>query len=141
MTDVVLDVNVLVSAAIAPRGVPYQLLLAWQAGRFDVAISEHILTQLVLKLRSDRIGRRYGLTTTLVRDFTTPLRRDARLIPVPAHELLSVTGDPEDDAVLSTVRLAEANFLVTGDGGLLALSAYARARIVSPRSFLDELGG
>jgi uncharacterized protein len=139
MTSVTLDVNVLVSAAITPRGTPYEILQAWQTGRFEVVISQHILTELLLKLRSDRIGRRYGLTPARIRAFTAPLRNDSRLIVVPAHEVRPVTGDPEDDAVLATAKLGQADYLVTGDKGLLDLGTHEQTHIVSPREFLAAL--
>ena len=50
-----------------------------------------------------------------------------------------MAGDPDDDAVLATTRLSRAEFLVTGDRGLLALSSYEGARIVTPRQFLSIL--
>jgi len=140
MASATLDVNVLVSAAISPRGTPYQLIEAWHAQRFEVITSQHIIDQLVLKLRSDRIGRRYGLTPATIRDFTAPLRRDARHIVLSPSAILPVTGDPEDDAVLATARLGQAAYLVTGDGGLLARSPYAGIPIITPRAFLDLLG-
>src|SRR3712207_1304481 len=139
MVGATLDVNVLVSAAISPRGIPYQLLEAWQAERFEVITSQHIIDQLTLKLRSDRIGRRYGLTAAAIRAFTAPLRTHARLVSLPPAEILSVTGDPEDDAVLATARLGRAAYLVTGDGGLLDRSPYAGIAIVTPRAFLELL--
>jgi predicted nucleic acid-binding protein len=50
-----------------------------------------------------------------------------------------VTGDPEDDYVLAAVRLGRADYLVTGDHGLLALREYAGAKIVGPREFVTIL--
>ena len=52
-----------------------------------------------------------------------------------------MTGDPEDDYVLATGRLARADYLVTGDRGLLDLVAYAGMRIVTPRAFVELLEG
>jgi uncharacterized protein len=136
MASATIDVNVLVSAAISPRGIPYRLISVWQSGRFEVVTSEHIITQVTIKLRSDKL-RRYGLTTAAIRDFTAPLRVDARLISIPPSEILPVTGDPEDDTVLATARLGQADYLVTGDDGLLARSQYQGIQIVTPRTFLE----
>ncbi len=61
------------------------------------------------------------------------------MIAVPLEEHLPVTGDPEDDLVLATGRLASAGYLVTGNAGLLALAQYAGMQIVSPRAFLEIL--
>jgi predicted nucleic acid-binding protein len=79
------------------------------------------------------------VTTADVRTLQASLRKDAVLIEVPSVEIQPVTGDPEDDAVLATVRLGKADYLVTGDRGLLDLGAYAGARIVSRRDFLTAL--
>jgi putative PIN family toxin of toxin-antitoxin system len=138
MLRAVLDVNVLVSAAIMRRGIPHALLVAWQAGRFTMVTSEHIITQLTIKLRSDKL-RRYGLSTADIRAVTNLLRKDAIVVTVPAAEVRPVTGDPEDDVVLATARLGGANYLVTGDGGLLARSPYEGVEIVAPRAFLTLL--
>jgi predicted nucleic acid-binding protein len=64
----------------------------------------------------------------------------ATIVTILPEDVESVTGDPEDDAVLATVRLGLAEYLVTGDHGLLDLGTYAGARIVSPRTFLSLLG-
>jgi putative PIN family toxin of toxin-antitoxin system len=141
MVAATLDVNVFISAAISPRGTPYQLIEAWHAGRFEVVTSTHIIDQLTLKLRSDRIGRRYGLTTAAIRAFTDPLQHDARLIAIPPADVRPITGDPEDDAVLATARLGQADYLVTGDAGLLARSPYDGIPIITPRAFFELLDG
>jgi putative PIN family toxin of toxin-antitoxin system len=141
MVSATLDVNVLVSAAISPRGNPHRVLQAWYAGGYDVVTSEQIITQLTIKLRSDKIGRRFGLTTAGIRTFTAPLRSDARLVIVTAGDILPVTGDLEDDVVLATARLGEVDYLVTGDHGLLARSPYEGIEIVNPRTFLERLDG
>jgi putative PIN family toxin of toxin-antitoxin system len=133
----VLDVNVLVSAAISARGIPHQLLLLWQSHLFDVVVSEHILNQLLLKLRADRIARRYHLSTHAVRLFVEPLRTDAERIVVPPDQVLPISGDSEDDAVLATARLGRADYLVTGDEGLLVHSPYEGVSIMRPRTFLE----
>jgi uncharacterized protein len=138
MLSAVLDVNVLVSAAIVGRGIPYLLLMAWQARRFTVITSQHIITQLAIKLRSDKL-RRYGLSTADIRALTNLLRKDAVVVSVPAVEIRSVTGDPEDDTVLATARLSGAGYLVTGDALLLSLSPYERVQILTPRAFLAQL--
>ena len=139
MVAAVLDVNVLISAVIMPRGVPYALLLAWQAGRFALITSTPIIDQLVRKLRSDKL-RRYGVTAADIRTIQASLRADAVVTEVPTSEIRPVTGDPEDDAVLATARLGQADYLVTGDGGLLARSRYEGIAIVTPRAFLELLG-
>ena len=140
MILVVLDVNVLISAIISRAGHPHQLLVAWLAGRFELATSDHIVNEVVAKLRLPRIARRYNLKGRDATWVIALLRWRATLVHVPPQEILAVTGDPEDDAVLAVVRLCGAAYLVTGDKGLLPLGTYGDATIVTPRAFLDILG-
>ena len=139
MPGVVLDVNVLVSSVIAPLGFPRQIFSAWQAGRFSLLMSAGMIDEVEEKLALPRIARRYSVSYELARDTLSLLRSQASLVSVPGSERLSVTGDPEDDLVLATGRLAGAEYLVTGDRGLLVLSEYEGMKIVSPREFIAVL--
>lgn len=139
MARVVLDVNVLISAVIAPLGQPRQVFSAWRAERYELITSEGIIAELEQKLALPRIARRYQVTPELARDTLTLLIMHATSLVVPTEARLSVTGDPEDDLVLATGRLARAEYLVTGDHGLLELGAYEGILIISPREFLQIL--
>ena len=139
MLRVVLDVNVLVSAIIAPLGIPRHLWLAWQQGRFTLITSDHIILVTAAKLQQSPIARRYTISPDSVRRLELTLRTEAIVVPVLPADIRSVTGDPEDDAVLATARLSGADLLVTGDRGLLALQRHEATRIVTPREFLDLL--
>ena len=48
--------------------------------------------------------------------------------------------DPDDDAVLALAVEAGCEFIITGDGDLLALDGHAGIRIVTPRAFADRQG-
>ncbi|MBI2761125.1 MAG: putative toxin-antitoxin system toxin component, PIN family [Chloroflexi bacterium] len=139
MPAAVLDVNVFVSAIIAPLGIPRQLWLAWQADRFSLIASEHIIITTMDRLRLPRIARRYGLTDTDAQVFGATVRAGATMVPVLPADIVHVTGDPEDDTVLATARLAQVEYLVTGDRGLLDLGTYEGIDIVTPRQFLVVL--
>lgn len=134
-----LDVNVFISAVISQLGIPRRIWDAWRAGRFTLISSEPIIATTATRLRLPRIARRYEVGEEQVQIFQAVVRTGATMIVLLADDVASVTGDPEDDVVLATVRLGEAGYLVTGDRGLLDLGAYAGARIVSPRDFLTVL--
>lgn len=120
-------------------GFPRQVVEALRAGRFAAATSAGIIAEVEMKLRLPRISRRYGLTDHDVAWPIDLLTSFTQLVDVPAHEVISVTGDPEDDLVLATGRLARADYLVTGDRGLLELRSYESMAIVTPREFVALL--
>ncbi len=94
------------------------------------------MTEVEVKLRLPRIANRYHIGEEETRWVFRLLQTQAEPIIVPFRERQVVTGDPEDDYVLATGRLARAEYLVTGDAGLLALRQYEGMQIVTPRTFL-----
>ena len=137
MLAVVLDVNVVVSAVMSRLGPPRQVLEAWKAGRIEVLTSPGIIDEVAAKLLDPAIGGRQGVTTDDVEAVTLLLRTQARLI-VPQSES-PVTGDPEDDHVLSASVIGRADYLVTGDKKLLQLTRHGSVAIINPRDFLAVL--
>ena len=137
MMRVVPDVNVIISAIIAPLGTPRQVLNAWQAQRFTAITSEGIIAQVEEKLHYPRIGQAYGITEDDIRWVGGLLRTQAKVVVVPPGALAEVVDDPEDDYVLATGIVGEADYLVTGDRELLALREHQGMKIVSPRAFLE----
>jgi putative PIN family toxin of toxin-antitoxin system len=141
MITAVLDVNVLVAAILAPHGTTRQVLTAWEANLFQSLTSEGIVAEVEEKLRSPRIGGRYGVTSSDVEWVRGLLLTQAKVIDIVPQDVLATTGDPEDDYVLATARLGQADYLITGDRGLLRLQSHHGARIVAPRELLDILAG
>jgi putative PIN family toxin of toxin-antitoxin system len=107
--------------------------------RFNHITSEHIIAEADYKLRLPRIGGEYRLTDSDIIRTIALLRGSTIVVPISLHDILPVTGDPEDDTVLATCRLGSAEYLVTGDRGLLAMGVYEATRIVTPREFLNAL--
>ncbi len=136
---VVLDVNVVVSATLAPQGTPGQVFAAWQSELFTSVPSDGIIAEVQEKLQDRAIGGRYGVRVEDVRWVSTPLRTQAEIVAVAVYEVVPVTGDPEDDHVLATAALGKADYLVTGDRGLLALKEHQRIEILNPQAFLGQL--
>jgi putative PIN family toxin of toxin-antitoxin system len=133
----VLDVNVLLSAIIGPLGLPRHILEAWEDGRFHSITSAGLIGELRVKLALPRISRKYHNPSLVAGRFIKLLEDRAEIIAVSLYDVEPVTGDPEDDYVLATVRLGQANYLITGNHGLLALATYAGARIITPRTFVE----
>lgn len=137
MIRAVIDINVIISAVIIPRGFPSEIWTAWKKKQFDLVISDGMLIELTGKLSLPKISR-YGITEVDISFIITLLRAQSELIPIRSKEIVIVTKDPEDDLVLATFK-SNANYLVTGDKRLLGLKEYAGAKIVSPREFISIL--
>ena len=62
-------------------------------------------------------------------------------------ERVSIAGaklgcrDPDDDKILETALMGEADCLITGDRDLLEMSPFCGIPIVAPRDFLDRWAG
>lgn len=102
----------------------------------NVIISEHILTGAEGVWNRPYFQDRFGLE--MPRRALTTLRNRAEFIG-PADNVRGVAEDEEDDLVLATAVAGRADYLVTGDKGLLALREFHGVAIITPRTFLDLL--
>ncbi|HEX5417318.1 MAG TPA: putative toxin-antitoxin system toxin component, PIN family [Chloroflexota bacterium] len=136
---VTLDVNVLVSGLIGSLGFSRRVIQAWQEGKVTIVTSDGILKEFDDKLRLPRIRKRLPNPDENRLWIMQLLQTQAQFVLVPPTECLPVTGDPEDDYVLATARLGQAEYIVTGDQGRLRLAESAGARIVSPKDFVELL--
>lgn len=130
----VLDTNVVVSALLWD-GVPRRLLGVARGEGVVLYSSSPMLAELtdVLSrskfkdkiaaslLTVDELVDLYAELVALVRPLATP-----RMAP-----------DPDDDVVIGTALAAKADFVVTGDKGLLSVRGYEGGRIVSVSEVLE----
>ena len=138
MIRAVLDANVLVSAAINPRGTPARLVALWRAERFAVVVSDALLRELYEVLHYPKILVRHGWSEAQLRAFVGELAQYA--IHTPGRLTLTViVDDPPDNRYLECAVEGNADFLVTGDQLLLDLDGYQGITILTPRAFLDVL--
>jgi len=130
----VLDADALVSAALSPRGTPARLLLAWQAGAFDLVASPALLAELRRALAYPKLER-------LVRPadadaFVAWIGRSALLAADPEGEPPVRAADPADDYLIA-LAAAERAVLVSGDSHLTMLAD--RFPVRTPAAFLASL--
>lgn len=141
MLRAVLDTNILVSAFLFYErgGVPIELLRKAQEGRFTLITSLPMLDELEGVLTRDtRAQERYGYTPDAAIAYRTLLESQAVLVK-PAVPFPQVSRDPDDDLIVATAVVGNADLLVTGDSDLLCLGEHEGIRIVTPRQFLDAL--
>jgi uncharacterized protein len=132
---VTLDANILLSALLSPRGVPAQLLEAWERRKFTL-ISCDVLVDELLAVAARPFFRarlRPGVAELLaasVRELSL-FMRDLPTGPVAHH--------PKDSYPLALAAATHADFLVTGDKQLLSLKHQASTHIVTAAFIFDLL--
>ncbi len=139
MTVAVLDTNVLVSGVtgfLIDTSVPGQILHLWQAGRFTLVVSDHILAELERTLQKPYFQHR--LSMEQITAARVLFRTSARFTPLTV-EVHGVASHPEDDLVVATALSGQADYLITGDHHLQAVGSYQGVTILSPRAFVQQL--
>ncbi|HEY7030102.1 MAG TPA: putative toxin-antitoxin system toxin component, PIN family [Thermomicrobiales bacterium] len=143
MRRVVVDTNVWVSSLLNPAGRPAEVVAALLAGRFRLVTSTPLLDELAEVLERPRIQRRHGLPPDDIRSYVDVLRRGADVVAVSGK--LQICRDRDDDVVLETALLGNAELLVTRDEDLSRVPELAEAlaprgvSILTVRHFLDLL--
>jgi len=139
MIRAVLDTNVLASGIVSFHQLtpPAQVLKKWQAGEFQIIISQPILNELKNTLEKPYF-RKY-ISPKQVAGTITLFEQEAIVTPI----IISVQGvasHPEDDLIISTALSAKANYLVTGDEVLLRKvgNSYQGVTILTPKDFLRK---
>jgi uncharacterized protein len=138
---VVVETNVLLSAALSPNGAAAQLvdLLLAEA---QIVFSEQTFAELKSRLWKPKFDRYITMERrhSLLHDFNAV----ALWVDVSA-QIASVrhSRDATDDAFIHVALAVGALRLVTGDDDLLCLDPIAgiNVRIVTPRRALEEIGG
>ena len=135
---VVLDVNVLVSAAISAGGNPGKILDLWEKDEFDVVISPSILEELERVIHYPKIQQKYNLPEEHVDKFLGLIGNQA-IVANPPKKLNVIERDPSDNRYLECAREGNASYIVTGGKHLLDLKEYNGIVILTPSGFLAIL--
>ncbi len=129
---VVIDAHVLI-AAYAARGLceaVVELCLANDEVWVTRAILDDVRSKLVGKLRVPASHAEEILAFLL--DYTH--------LAEPEEVPSGLCRDPDDHDILGAAQACRADFIISGDQDVLALKAYAGARIVTPRGYWDAFG-
>ncbi len=136
--QVVLDTNVIISAALSRHSSPDLILRAWRRGAFQLIASQPLLEELEIVLARPHIAERLGWSEGQLRAFITELSEHA-LIVAPEGRLQVVQADPADNRLLEAAVAAGADYIVSGDQHLLDLQSYEEIPIVTPARFVAVL--
>ncbi len=142
--NVLLDTNVWVSAFINPAGLPARLLSAWLDGRYQVVVSLPLLDELSDVLTRPHLTRKYPIAAADVEEFLRLLIQRSQIV-VPTGSIRECR-DPDDDLILETAILGQAQYAVTRDDDIKRdrdLMNHLQARgvtVLSVQQFLEKLG-
>ena len=141
MIRAVLDTNVLVSGFAgfhSSDSTPGEILHLWRDAAFVLVVSNIVLNEFERTLRKPYYQARF-IEQQIVEALEL-LNTESHLALL-TTEVHGIATHPEDDLVLAAAISGSADYLVTGDKGLLAVGVYAGVTIVTPRAFLDILHG
>jgi putative PIN family toxin of toxin-antitoxin system len=132
---VVLDTNVLISAALIASGTPFAVLRhVVETGM--LLFSDETFEEIATRLMRPKFDRYVSEST-----------RQAFLADLAAvAEWTAITGavhacrDPDDDKLPETAIAGGAGCLVTGDSDLLELHPFRGLSIVTPAEFVKSIG-
>ncbi len=128
---VLLDTNVLISGILF-RGVPRTLLERAIRGEFDLVTSPALLDEL-----EDVLVRSFELPPEFARAVRTELETLAEVV-VPA-DAPAISRDPDEDQVLATAVVGQADAVVTDDQDLLVLETHQAIPIIRPADLAARL--
>jgi len=132
---VVLDTNVLVSAAITPGGPAWRIVELWREGAFTLVMSEWILAELERVLGSTKIQRIRPKSLAKMGAFIEEIRSASLMIALDRTPDL-VLSDSNDLPVVATAQNGAAAFLVTGDAALLEMKQFEGTFFVGVSEFV-----
>jgi putative PIN family toxin of toxin-antitoxin system len=135
----VLDANVVVSGIIKEEGPPGQILRRlFHEEQFVSVTSLEILSEIKEVLGRGKIRKYHGWTDDQIDSFIVFMY--VRSVVTESELSVNViAGDPADNKFLACAQEGRADYLVSGDDHLLALTVYEGTRIISPAAFLSIL--
>jgi putative PIN family toxin of toxin-antitoxin system len=130
----VLDVNVLISAAISPSGSPAKIVRGWASGEFELIVSPALLEELRRALGYPKLARLIAVDDAEL--LIAWLSRSATLVRDAASPPPVRSSDSNDDYLIA-LAAEQGAVLVTGDRHLLAVAG--SFPIHEPADFLAML--
>ncbi|HEY7467657.1 MAG TPA: putative toxin-antitoxin system toxin component, PIN family [Dehalococcoidia bacterium] len=135
--NVVLDTNIVIGAAITPKGPPGRIIEAWRASAFVLIVSPPMLVEIQRAFEYPRVKRYLAWNGTQVAEFLQLLLQTAILVE--PGEALEVVSDTDDNRILEAAVAGDAEYLVTNDDALLQLKTYDGIEIVTAARFTSIL--
>lgn len=139
----VIDTNIWVSSLLNPFGFPARVRKSFEEGVFNLVISELMLEELADVLNRPRIKSKYGISENDIKELLILIEERSE------HVLLSgdinICRDKDDNAVIETAIMGQADFLVTRDDDIKfdkAVSSFLKkygVSVISIAKFLAHI--
>lgn len=135
----VVDTNLIISAAIVAKSPPNKLIRSWLVKAF-ILIASHEQLEEMKEVSQRKKLKAIPLFTERITELIDNIEFIAEIAQQIALKDLPLHGrDPEDDFILAAGLGGDADYLVTEDEALLALSgntALGKLKIVTVKEFL-----
>jgi putative PIN family toxin of toxin-antitoxin system len=130
---VVLDTNVLISAALTPKPVAArEVVMLWKRGFLQLVLSEAIMHEYLLVLG------RFDLSERQMQSWARWFAHPSKTVHLVEARLVKESHDPKDDPFLGAAATAGAEWILSRDEDLLVLQEFEGIPIVTPAAFLAE---
>lgn len=126
----VIDTNVIVSAALKPDGLQRTTFLLAITKPARLYVSEPVLEEYADVLSRPELSIRKGLRLQLLQ-----LIKNHGYLVAPSRRI-EVTSDPDDNIFVECADAARADFLITGNGKYFP-AFWKNSKIVTPREFVS----
>jgi uncharacterized protein len=128
----VVDTNIFISALLGSSNAG-KILDKFISGKFDILISKDILDELLEVIGRKKFSNIFRPGE--IKRLTDLLETDAEII-IPGHRISSACKDPKDYIILACAAEGKADYIITGDNGLLEISPFRKTKIITPSQFL-----
>ncbi|MDQ4105709.1 MAG: putative toxin-antitoxin system toxin component, PIN family [Actinomycetota bacterium] len=130
----VFDTNILISALLFDESKPARALFA-ALHNGKVLVSADTISELNEVLSREKFDKYLAEEEREL--FLPSLLQSAKLVEI--HEKIRVCRDPKDDKFLELAVNGAADYIVSGDGDLLALHPFRNVQILTPETFLSTI--
>jgi putative PIN family toxin of toxin-antitoxin system len=130
----VVDANVLVSAALSRHGPPARLIERWLDGDVELVLCPRLLSEVERTLRGPKLRSR--VPKGPAEEFVALLRDRAEVVADPTETPPMRSEDPDDDYVIALAARERAR-IASGDAHLLKMAG--AIPVLSPRAVLELL--
>lgn len=136
----VVDTSVLVSAFLFRESVPGRVIALAEQSVYTLYLSPILLEEVTRSLHHPRLKKAYEYVDADVRAWCHTLKQIGKVWNKALPDVETMCRDPDDEHVIACAHVVGASWIVTGDHDLLDLERYKGVRIVSARTFLEEMG-